>query len=69
MFIEIYLSHKVSKYCTRIKTNKTWGNQGYSGTPEDNFRNWIYKNPETVDRYSRPADQEARLCVYPRWDV
>ena len=69
MFIKIYFSHKVSKYCTRIKTNKTWRNQGYSGTHEENFRNWTYKNPKTADRYSRPADQEARLFVYPIWDV
>ena len=55
MFIKTYFSHKVSKHGTRIKTDKTWGNQGYSGTPEDQFRSWIYKNSETAGRYSRPA--------------
>ena len=65
-----------SLFCTKSfkklyknKNEQTWENQGYSGTHGENYRYWTYKNPETADRYSRPADQEARLFVYPIWDV
>ena len=69
IFIKYYFSYKVSKHGTRIKTDKTGANQGYSGTHLKTNLEVGYKNSETAGRYNRTATWRAGLymvCLHTR---
>ena len=63
VFIKIYFSHKVSKYCTRIKTNKTWEIKGTAEHMKTILEIGHIKIPklrtDTADQQTRRQD-----CLY-----